>query len=415
MGLILSKRLMKKAATILISSLMILGLGLFIQNTKMEAALDIGNLTDIKVQVSKTDVKTAGISIPSGGVYGDLSFPQDIEFDADGNMYIVNYSSATINKITPKGSVTVISSGGIYGTLMWPSDIAFDSQGNTYIMNNDRINKIDSVGNISYIANGGIFGTIKDAYFLTIDSSDNIYFGSYSNETITKVAASGAVTVIGNNGIYGQIAGPYDLEVSSDGTIFIANIRSNTISIVDPNGAIDSMNLGSYNPIDIALDGKDNLYLSLENDSSEYYEPLILKITPLGEQYLIYDFGVYGEFYGVESITFNSNDTMFFTNSSNNTINKVEDKSGVYNIRSKNSNLKMDVFNGGTLAGNNVIQWPDTGGTNQKWRFELLDSGYYKITSMLSGMSLDVYNGGIDKGNRLIQWPYHGGDNQQWF
>ncbi len=91
-----------------------------------------------------------------------------------------------------------------------------------------------------------------------------------------------------------------------------------------------------------------------------------------------------------------------------------QDLSGVYNIRSKNSDLVMDVFNGGSDQGVNVIQWTKHGGINQQWKFEALNNGYYKITSMLSGMSIDVYNGGTEIGNRVIQWPYHGGINQQW-
>ncbi len=92
----------------------------------------------------------------------------------------------------------------------------------------------------------------------------------------------------------------------------------------------------------------------------------------------------------------------------------TKDHSGTYNIRSLNSGLLMDVFNGGQDQGTNVIQWAATGGTNQNWKFEKLSNGYYKITSELSGMSLDVYDGGTTQGNKVIQWPYHGGNNQQW-
>lgn len=91
-----------------------------------------------------------------------------------------------------------------------------------------------------------------------------------------------------------------------------------------------------------------------------------------------------------------------------------KDYTGTYNIRSLNSDLVMDVFNGGSDQGVNVIQWPFHGRTNQQWNFEKLDNGYYKVTSVLSGLSLDVYNRGTTKGNRVIQWPYHGGTNQQW-
>ena len=93
---------------------------------------------------------------------------------------------------------------------------------------------------------------------------------------------------------------------------------------------------------------------------------------------------------------------------------EVKDFSGIYNIRSKNSSLVMDVYGGGKDQGVNVIQWPFHGKENQQWKVENLNNGYYKITSVLSGLSIDVYGGGTDLGNRVIQWPWHGGTNQQW-
>lgn len=92
-----------------------------------------------------------------------------------------------------------------------------------------------------------------------------------------------------------------------------------------------------------------------------------------------------------------------------------KDLSGIYTIRSKNSGLLMDVYGGGKTKGTNVIQWPATGGSNQKWKFQKLDNGYYQITSVLNPLfSLDVYGGGTSEGTKVIQWSNHGGINQQW-
>ncbi|MBR0575076.1 Ig-like domain-containing protein [Proteiniclasticum sp. BAD-10] len=93
----------------------------------------------------------------------------------------------------------------------------------------------------------------------------------------------------------------------------------------------------------------------------------------------------------------------------------VKDYSGTYIIRSKNSNLVMDVYGGGTTEGTNIIQYSYHGMTNQQWKFESLNNGYYKITSVLNPeYSIDVYGGGTTMGNRVIQYHYHGGINQQW-
>ena len=93
----------------------------------------------------------------------------------------------------------------------------------------------------------------------------------------------------------------------------------------------------------------------------------------------------------------------------------LQDYSGVYIIRSKNSKLVMDVYGGGTEQGVNIIQWHFNDGDNQKWILESLGRGYYKISSVLNPrFSLDVFGGGAEAGNRVIQWPWHGGTNQQW-
>lgn len=92
------------------------------------------------------------------------------------------------------------------------------------------------------------------------------------------------------------------------------------------------------------------------------------------------------------------------------------DYSGIYVIRSKNSNLAMDVFNGGRDNGTNIIQWPAHGGLNQQWRFQRTVDGYYTLTSVLNPQySIDVYGGGTTIGNRVIQYtslPHQ--INQKW-
>ena len=93
-----------------------------------------------------------------------------------------------------------------------------------------------------------------------------------------------------------------------------------------------------------------------------------------------------------------------------------EDRSGVYVIRSKNSGLVMDVYNGGRENATNIIQWPYHGGLNQLWRFQATGDGYYTITSVLNPQySIDVHGGGSTMGNRVIQYTSRPWQiNQKW-
>lgn len=92
---------------------------------------------------------------------------------------------------------------------------------------------------------------------------------------------------------------------------------------------------------------------------------------------------------------------------------------GIYNIRSANSGLLMDVYRGGRIEGDRVIQWPKGNSQlNQQWTFERLPDGYYKITSVLNPkFSLDVFQGGTSQGQNVIQWTFNtkiAQINQKW-
>lgn len=92
------------------------------------------------------------------------------------------------------------------------------------------------------------------------------------------------------------------------------------------------------------------------------------------------------------------------------------DYSGIYEIRSKNSQLVMDVYGGGRENATNIIQWPRHGGLNQQWSVVQTGDGYYTVTSVLNPQfSVDVYGGGTSIGNRVIQyWSRPWQINQKW-
>ncbi len=90
----------------------------------------------------------------------------------------------------------------------------------------------------------------------------------------------------------------------------------------------------------------------------------------------------------------------------------------VYKIVNRNSNLVMDVYKGGTNAGANVIQWANDNGANQKWSLApdgvINGTQVYQIVNRNSNLVMDVYNGGTTLGTNVIQWTNHNGPNQQW-
>ncbi|MBA2392350.1 MAG: RICIN domain-containing protein [Ktedonobacteraceae bacterium] len=88
--------------------------------------------------------------------------------------------------------------------------------------------------------------------------------------------------------------------------------------------------------------------------------------------------------------------------------------SGYYEIVNSNSGQLLDVSNGSTTVGASVIQWTNTGGTNQQWSLVAVSGGAYEIVNRHSGQLMDVSSGSTTAGASVIQWTNNGGTNQQW-
>jgi poly(3-hydroxybutyrate) depolymerase len=87
---------------------------------------------------------------------------------------------------------------------------------------------------------------------------------------------------------------------------------------------------------------------------------------------------------------------------------------GRYNIVSALSGMYLDVAGKSTTDGANIVQWSNTGGTNQQFDIKSLGDGTYSIRPAHSGKSLDVSGWNSSDGAKLQQWTYNGTDNQQW-
>lgn len=92
----------------------------------------------------------------------------------------------------------------------------------------------------------------------------------------------------------------------------------------------------------------------------------------------------------------------------------ITNTSNGYTIKCVKSGKLLDVDNGSTANGANVLQWFDNGGSNQRWNIVDLGNGYYKLLNVNSNKALDVYENQTNDGANVIQWSDNGGYNQQW-
>ena len=139
------------------------------------------------------------------GINAAFSYPEGICVDAAGNVFVADYQSHKVRKITPTGYVSTVAGttigyqdgDGITAKFNYPAGITVDSLGNLYVAEeyNHTIRKIDTNGVVSTFAGttgGYLDGQATVAKFyqpcgVYVDASDIIYVADQSNHKIRKI------------------------------------------------------------------------------------------------------------------------------------------------------------------------------------------------------------------------------------
>lgn len=215
---------------------------------------DTGNNKIRKISPTGVVTTVAGTGV-GGSVDGDISQasfhgPTDVAIDASGNLYVADISNNKIRKITPSGAVSTFAGSGVEGsidgigvlaTLHHPSSITIDTSGNLYVSEwgSHKIRKISPLGVVTTLAGGGIYGVDgigSIAGFalpsgLTIDTAGNLYVADIHSNKIRKITPNGVVTTFAGTGIAGSLDGllatatfdrPFGVAIDNNGNIYIA-------------------------------------------------------------------------------------------------------------------------------------------------------------------------------------------------
>jgi sugar lactone lactonase YvrE len=243
----------------------------------------------------------------------DFGLPSDVAVDAAGNVFVAEFNSSLISKITPAGMVSVFAGStttygntdgvGTAALFYRPVDIAMDGAGNMFVsdLENHRIRKVTPAGEVTTLAGSTqafADGTGAGAKFnspmgIDLDIAGNLYVADYYNNRIRKVTPAGVVTTIAGNDYIGSTNGPVatasffrpiDLAIDAAGVIYVTEADSdNEIRRITPNGKVNSVTgyvdavTGSafhFNGIyGITVDTTGKIFVS------DYYNNRICKLT----------------------------------------------------------------------------------------------------------------------------------------
>jgi len=341
-----------------------------------------------QAQIITTVAGGGGDNIPA--IKSPINKPTWVAIDFLGNLFIADRNNNKIRKVNvTTGIISTIAGNGSNGfkgdgdsantsLLRSPTGLAFDGSGNLYIADqkNYRIRKLNiSTGLISTIAGIGIFGTFADGNLATssylnspssvaVDKAGNLYIADKSNHRIRKVNSNtGIISTVageGTSGYFGDgfsatnasLSNPTGIAIDDSGNIYIADQGNNKIRKVTISTGIISTIAGDgtpgfggdgslattaylNSPFSVALDATNNIYVAdAKNNRIRKINATTGIISTIAGNG-IYDFGGDGLLATSASLAipqglmFDSLGNLFFADSDNNRIRKINANTGI--------------------------------------------------------------------------------------
>jgi sugar lactone lactonase YvrE len=261
----------------------------------------IRKITSVGVVSTLAGAASLGGAVDGIGAAARFNWPYGVAADRLGSVYVTDYLSHTIRKITPSGVVTTLTgtahvSGsadgmGASARFNFPADVAVDGSGNIYVNDsqNNAIRKITSSGVVTTLT--GNAGPVA------VDGTGNVYVAS--NYAVRKIMPAGAETTLaGTAGINGFSDGAGASarfstlrRIAVDGTANVYVADGDTIRKITPAGVVTTLagtagisgfvdGVGAaarFNePSGLAVDGMGNVFVA------DRFNSAIRKITPTG-------------------------------------------------------------------------------------------------------------------------------------
>ncbi len=157
------------------------------------------------------------------GILASFDGVADLAVDASGNVYVADQFNGLLRKIAPSGVVTTVARG-----LDQPDGVKADSQGNVYVSEwkGNRVLKVGPQGTVSIVQAEGL----KEPTGIVVESSGTIVVGEHGYNRITRISKDGSLQVLA------AVDGPGGLSLDAAGNLYVAELRRHTVGRLSPQG-----------------------------------------------------------------------------------------------------------------------------------------------------------------------------------
>ena len=205
-----------------------------------------------------------------------LSSPQGIAVDANGNVYFSDAATHTVRLIGTDGVITTLAGTGAPGfsgdggpaakaLFNEPRGIALDPAGALYIADsmNHRLRRISKDGAVTTLAGTGEAGfsgddgpaakaACNEPSGVTIAPNGSIYLADLANARVRRISPDGRIFTVAGNGLSkfsgdgglstaAVLDSPQGIGASANGAILIADSVNNRIRRISPDGVITTI------------------------------------------------------------------------------------------------------------------------------------------------------------------------------
>ena len=222
---------------------------------------------------TSSGLKSASLSV----IHSAAGNPDTVALSGIGLGTVVTPKSpGTITTIAGRGKGEGSEDGGLAldAQLSSPSGVAVDGKGNVYMAEGNRIRRVGSDGIITTVAGTGTVGFSGDGGLATqarlnlpggiaVDAKGDVYIADTYNHRIRRVGPDGIITTFAGSGSTGEfvegfsgdggpatqarLSWPVDVAVDGKGNVYIADWRNSRVRRVGPDGIITTFaGTGTY-------------------------------------------------------------------------------------------------------------------------------------------------------------------------